>query len=127
MELYAAPYTVCRFHPRIFQKLLEKNKFVKFPYFSFRTFYKLTYLEIVWNMKSCPVADVMDRMMQWKKKSSYLNMKAKLAVKSPWEIRDQIVKRHEKRFTPNIIWIDVILYVLNSSPCQLEVKLSNVM
>ena len=47
--------------------------------------------------------------------------------KIPPSIIDHTVKRQENRFAPNIIWMVDILYTVNSSDCQLEVKLSNAM
>ena len=45
----------------------------------------------------------------------------------PRNSREPKVKMQEKRLTPNIICTDVTLYVMNSSDCQFDVKLSKAM
>jgi hypothetical protein len=52
-------------------------------------------------------------------------MKATEWKKPPCWSNDTDVSMHDIKFTPHIICTEFIPYVLNSSPCQLDVKLSN--
>lgn len=48
------------------------------------------------------------------------------SMKPPWMASEKAVKSALNKFTPHIIWIDDMLYVLNRSLCQFDVKLSNI-
>lgn len=47
------------------------------------------------------------------------------SMNPPWMANDMAVNSALNRFTPHIIWMDDMPYVLNRSLCQFDVKLSN--
>ena len=80
---------------------------------------------MVLKMKSCPTAEQMESREAWKAKSVCRKRKPREEKKTPRNSSEPTVKIQENRFTPNIICTEETLYCLNSSDCQLEVKLSN--